>query len=44
MPYNITPEENDRTLQRLFVALEGKGDMNVIFLAINARASIEEDF
>jgi hypothetical protein len=31
MPYNITPEENDRMLQRLFAALEAKGDRKCYF-------------
>ena len=31
MSYNITLEENDRTLQRLFAALEAKGDKKCYF-------------
>jgi hypothetical protein len=38
MPYNITPEENDRMLQRLFVTLKKRVIGNIISLAINVRA------
>ena len=31
MPYKITLEENDRMLQRLFAALETKGDRKCYF-------------
>jgi hypothetical protein len=37
MPYNITPEENERTLQNLFVVLNVKHDRKCYFPCTQCR-------
>ena len=44
MSHNITLEENQVTIARLFATLKGVGNGNVISLSNNASTSKGEDF